>query len=128
MLLFAAYISEFNSSSQNYFMLSPKSLILSASNLKSSDQAKSSDITLIGSRPATLVEHKISMNGKENQYFRGKNLYDYRKYKENPFAFLRKSVYTDKISMSGRYVGDVFPHVYQSTHLLITNIYCPWCK
>ena len=30
------------------------------------------------------------MNDKENQQFREKNLYDLRKYKENPLAFLKK--------------------------------------
>ena len=75
-------------------------------------------------RPATMIWHKISINDQKNLYFRKKNLYEYGQYKKKTFGIpekksvfrlilggkicilpnsgVKKSVYTDKICMSGR--------------------------
>ena len=65
---------------------------------------------MVKTRPATLVGHKISINDKENLYFRDKICMTKENMKKTLFTFLKKSVFcqilrvknTDKIRMSGR--------------------------
>ena len=93
--------------------------------------AKISKFLLVLCRPATLVYHKISINDKKNLYFR-RNICmikeDIKKtlshsWKKSVFSQIlrkkirilpnlkgKKSVYTDKISTSGRSVYELFGH------------------
>ena len=57
-------------------------------------------------RPAIMIWHKISINDQKNQYFRKKICMNKDSIKKKTFGIpnftVKKSVYTDKISMSGR--------------------------